>query len=256
MQSAQQDNLANSKIWQWQTIKRHLVWLIPVLIALILTPFTPSLDLFVAKLAYTYRFDTTSHAKFSSGPFLDLVYLYGVIPAQITCASAILVLIFSIWLPSLHRFRTISWVLAFTLIIGSGLVTHIMLKQFWGRPRPRQIEQFGGSQQFRPYYQPMIGKAAEPSRSFPSGHSTTGFYFFCLYFIGKRLKSPFLSWFGITLSLVLGGALSLARILQGGHFFSDVLIAALIMWCSAVFCDYLFYDSKLVKNNQRTPLTT
>ncbi len=70
-----------------------------------------------------------------------------------------------------------------------------------------------------------------------------GFYFFSLIFLGKGLNSRFLYYSGLFLVVTLGGALSLTRILQGGHFFSDVLASAVIMWYTS-WALYELFDVK------------
>ncbi len=224
--------------------KRHAMWALPILVMLLITPFTSTLDLWVANMAfYGSSHEATTHGFFTT-PFLDFIYLYGVVPAQIICGASTLVLILSFWAPRFVPFRNMCAALSLTLCVGSGLITHSVLKEFWGRPRPRQIVEFGGNQQFRAYYQPLFTSAPEPSRSFPSGHSTCGFYFFSLFFLARRLNKKGLAWSSLAFSLILGGLLSLARIVQGGHFISDVLIAALIMWETAYVADYLMFEKK------------
>ena len=226
-------------------LKRHAVWLIPILAMVIITPFTPIIDLFIASLTYNQNLDSVTSGLpygFSSNSFYDSIYLYGVIPSQVICAIAVICLLLSCYKDNLKPWRPIAWALSLNLILGSGLITHTLLKELWGRPRPRQVIEFGGPQQFRPFYSPKFEKAPEPSRSFPSGHSTTGFYFFCFYFIGKRYRKNWLAYAGVSVGLILGGLLSWARIVQGGHFISDVLIACLIMWLTAAFVDWLVFD--------------
>ena len=53
---------------------------------------------------------------------------------------------------------------------------------------------------------------------------------------------------GLIISFGLGILLSMARIVQGGHFISDVLFAALLMWETAYFVDWLVFDCKAVAN--------
>jgi lipid A 4'-phosphatase len=211
-----------------------------------MTPFLSFIDIQVAKIAFFSGPETGP--GFFSTPFLDWVYLYGVIPSQIVCAVAGIFLFLSLWVPALGPLRKSCFCLVLTLGLGSGLITHFFLKEFWGRPRPRQITEFGGSQKFRPYWQPLFNNTVETSRSFPSGHSTCGFYFFSLYFIAKRYQRRWLAFGALSLSALLGILLSTARIIQGGHFISDVLIAALIMWETAYWMDYLFFEY-----SQKTP---
>ncbi|MCE2981992.1 MAG: phosphatase PAP2 family protein, partial [Parachlamydia sp.] len=102
----------------------------------------------------------------------------------------------------------------------------------WGRPRPRQVQAFGGTHPFIPFYQPSF-HALERFKSFPSGHSSMGFYFFSLVFLGRQQRNKKLVQCGWGMALGLGAALSLARIAQGGHFLSDTLFSGLIMWGTA-----------------------
>jgi lipid A 4'-phosphatase len=247
-----------------QYLKRNAIWLVPILLMALLTPFSPWIDLSVAKWTYhppltidslreptnfssslfydfMYKFSFAS-GKFSSNIFFDFIYKYGVVPAQITCTVATLVFIFSFFRPKLIFWRIPALVISLNLIIGSGIVSHLLLKETWGRPRPKQVIEFGGLQKFHPFYIPAIKPMPEPCKSFPSGHSTTGFYFFCLYFLGKRYNKKALELGGLFLGITLGGMLSIARIMQGGHFVSDVLMAAFIMWETAYFVDLLIFD--------------
>jgi lipid A 4'-phosphatase len=46
--------------------------------------------------------------------------------------------------------------------------------------------------------------------------------------------------FGILISILFGTIIGMVRILQGGHFFSDVLFAGIIVWFVAELVHYLF----------------
>lgn len=216
-------------------------WLWPLLAMAIITPFTPFLDLDITRHFYS------SDKKFSTNGFYSFLYNYGVIPGQLLFIASALVFLASYIFTQWKKFRGPALTLILTLAIGSGLITHALLKDHWGRPRPKQVIEFGGTQPFRPYYMPNLFHQPEPSKSFSCGHCTMGFYFFALAFIGRRLETQTLFWIGIILGLFLGGLLSLTRIAQGGHFFSDILISALVMWLTAYICD------KWTALNQGTP---
>lgn len=232
------------------TFKKHALWAVPLILLVILTPFSAQLDLFIAKMTF-YRGWSGQEPQeygFYTTPFFDFIYLYGAMPAAFTAGVAAI----CFFVPRLKPYRGICSMLALALFVGSLVITHSLLKECWGRPRPRQVVDFGGTQGFRAYYEPLFDEATEPSKSFPSGHSTCGFYFFCLYFIGRRYKKKSLQVLGLALALGLGGALSIARIVQGGHFISDVYIAALIMWFTAYFLDYLIFDAPLPSTFRKT----
>lgn len=227
------------------TFKRNAAWLFPLILLILITPFSAELDLFIAKMTF-YRGWTQStpvEYGFYTTPLFDFIYLYGGMPAAFIAAIAALCIVASRWSTRLKSYRGICSVLCLSLFFGSFVITQSILKEFWGRPRPRQIEDFGGTQNFRAYYEPQFSETPEPSKSFPSGHSTCGFYFFCLYFIGKRYKIRTLAAFGLLTGIGLGGVLSVARIVQGGHFLSDAYMAALIMWLTAYYVDYLVFDA-------------
>lgn len=237
-------------------MKRNAIWLLPIIIAIIITPFTPMLDLELARWIYHNPIvgDTSRTHGFSSNLFFDIAFRYGGIPAEVIGGLATLGFFYSAYrqkykptietkfLQKFKPWRAIALVLSLNLIIGCGVITHTLLKELWGRPRPRQVEEFGGKQPFRPYYNPAFEKLPEPSKSFPSGHSTTGFYFFCIYFIGRRYQKNWVAKLGLILGFTMGILLSITRLIQGGHFLSDVLFGALIMWEVACFVDWLVFE--------------
>ena len=229
------------------TFKRNAVWAYPLILLILITPLSASLDLFIAKMTF-YRGwsqNSSSEVGFYTTPLFDMIYLYGGLPAALIGTFSGFCVIASVWSERLKKYRGICSVLCLTLFFGSLVITQSILKEHWGRPRPRQIEDFGGAQKFRAYYQPQFNNTPEPSKSFPSGHSTCGFYFFCFYFLGKRYKMKALAAFGLIAAVCSGGILSVARIVQGGHFISDAYIAALIMWLTAYYTDYLVFDAPI-----------
>jgi lipid A 4'-phosphatase len=204
------------------------VWLagvlVPLLCLLIYAPFSSSLDLSVSHAFF-------KDGQFSNAAFWQFIYSYGPVPAWILIGLSLIGLISS-FTKRFRFFRAPSFYLIFTLAIGSGIIVHAILKDHWGRPRPRQAIEFGGSQTFKPFYQPCFS-ATEPSRSFSCGHCTMGFYFFSLTLLAFFYRRWLLFWISFLLTWGLGISLSLARIAQGGHFFSDVLVSFLIMWLTA-----------------------
>ena len=179
--------------------------------------------------------------QFSENEFYHFIFDYGAIPGEALAVLSFFALVFSFFSKKWTSFRFPALVYVMTVLIGAGLLVHVVLKDHWGRPRPRQTIEFGGIQEYRPYYSPNFFHQPEPSKSFPCGHCSMGFCFFALVFIGRRLNKPWLITSGWCAAWLLGGVLSVTRMAQGGHFFSDVLMTALIMWVTAYACDYYAY---------------
>jgi membrane-associated PAP2 superfamily phosphatase len=143
-------------------------------------------------------------------------------PALLTGAVGLGAAIGSVAIAPLRAWRGHGLFLALSLLIGPGLVVNAVLKPHYGRPRPRQVREFGGFEAFRqlgsPTFDPM-------KRSFPSGHASMGFYWLApavlCWNARRRLAYAFMA-----LALVHGGMAGLARMVQGAHWFSDVLWSA------------------------------
>lgn len=216
----------------------HKAWLWPLLLLAILTPLTPFLDLTISNFFYQ-----PSHS-FQSNDFYDFLYHYGLFPAQLLFGISALALFLGCFFKKWKKWHTPALVLTLTLLIGGGLIVHAMFKDHWGRPRPKQVIEFGGQQPFRPYYEPNFFHQPEPSKSFSCGHCTMGFYFFALALVARRHNYRKMFWLALALAFGLGISLSLARIAQGGHFFSDTLVSAIVMWLTAYACDRCFYAQR------------
>ena len=218
-------------------IKKNVRWLLPLIAAFIIAPFTPWLDMATAHLCYQ------NAAGFSSNAFLDFLYTFGELPAQLIGIVATLYFLHAVYARKRTQQRFVALILSLNMIIGYGSITRTVLKELWGRPRPIQIEEFGGTHKFRPFYTPILKKGSDALQSFPSGHAACGFYFFSLYFIGYSYQKRWLKNLGLALGATLGVLLSFVRIVQGGHFLSDTLFSALIMWETACFVDFLIFES-------------
>lgn len=215
---------------------------IPLAIWILFSFWSAELDIKVSRLFY-------KHGNFSESPFWNWIYVYALVPGWILAGMAIIgfCLSFVRW----SFLRLPCFYLILTLAIGSGAIVHGVLKEYWGRPRPKQVSEFGGVQTFRPYYAPSFSQPSEPSKSFASGHASMGFYFFSLALLGSIYRSRWIFWIGIGMTFVLGSLLSLARIAQGGHFLSDTIAAALIMWLTAYALAYLIFKERSKRSNER-----
>ncbi len=219
------------------SLNPHLWWILPILIMVILTPFTPFLDKKLASYYYV-------KGSFNPTGFHNFMFSYAVIPTLILGFLSFPFYILSFVEDSFKSWRKPSLVLLLTMAIGAGFIVHTLLKDHWGRPRPKQVIEYGGKQPFLPYYQPNFHQP-EPSRSFPCGHCTMGFYFFAPALLLRRYGRSSLSLIMLLFALIFGALMGWARIAQGGHFFSDVLMTGLIMWLTAHIFDRLVYNYTL-----------
>jgi lipid A 4'-phosphatase len=136
------------------------------------------------------------------------------------------------------------------LLLGPGLIVNGLLKNHsLGRARPVQVEQFGGHAHFTPAF--VYSGQCHTNCSFVSGHAALGFAFMSLFFIFRR---PIWLVSGMSIGILVG----LGRIMQGGHFFSDILFSFWVMYFSmiviALFFDFSHYQqhnySSLAKLNK------
>jgi lipid A 4'-phosphatase len=120
------------------------------------------------------------------------------------------------WTSKLHPRTTL--VLAFfgfAMLLGPGLVTWAA-KEHTLRARPFHVTEFGGERQFTPALEAT--QQCVDNCAFPSGHVACGFFFVSLMLIDPRRR-----WRWITLGLVAGALVSLARISVGAHWLSDAI---------------------------------
>jgi lipid A 4'-phosphatase len=119
------------------------------------------------------------------------------------------------------------WFLIAVLAVGPGLVANVVLKDNWGRARPRTVIEFGGKKHFTPALIP----ATECARncSFVSGEASSAF----VPFFAAALLLPQFRRTLFCAGLVVGLGAGLIRIAQGGHFLSDVIFAGIFMALTA-----------------------
>ena len=146
------------------------------------------------------------------------LYHYGTIPGILLGLAA---LAGWFWSYSSNRFRNLHryfLVIVLSAILGPGVLVNGILKNYWSRPRPREVQEFGGSWTYRHAHQPGIPGKGE---SFPCGHCTMGFLF-CSLMVFRR-HQRWLAYTGAAVGISLGALLSIARIVQGAHYLSDTL---------------------------------
>lgn len=112
--------------------------------------------------------------------------------------------------------------LLLALALGPGLMVNTVFKDQWGRARPVQISQFGGTKNFTRAFIPT--DQCSKNCSFVSGHASVGFFLAAFAYCYKR---RFKWW--MTIGVLSGSMIGLFRIMEGGHFFTDVVASGLVV---------------------------
>jgi membrane-associated PAP2 superfamily phosphatase len=142
------------------------------------------------------------------------LYAYAWVPALLMTVAAMAALL-------LRRYRKMGIFVVLLLFLGPGLMVNMVFKDHWGRPRPKEIIEFGGQYHYHPVWQK--GEAVG-NGSFPSGHAAIGFFLMAPYFILRRRHPGWAKAFLVGGTLA-GGLVGYARMGQGGHFATDVIWA-------------------------------
>lgn len=171
-------------------------------------------------------------------------YRLGIFPPLLLAIGGCLMLAGGGLLESTGTLRRAGLFLVLLLIIGPGLIVNVGFKEFWGRPRPNQIAEFGGKFHHAEVGSP--GNLPHGNSSFPSGHASIAFYMMAPGFLaGKRRPQ-------LAARLLIGGTcfglcMAATRVVQGAHFASDVLWAGAIVYFTGVALSRLLLNGPLPK---------
>jgi len=177
----------------------------------------------------------------------DCLYRYGPIPGLLLGIGGLTVSIMSKWQSELRRWAGAGLFLALLLALGPGVIINGIFKPNWYRPRPKQVSDFGGKQDF--VY--VWDIARDPhSRSFPSGHASMGFYLMAPAFLLYR-RHPRWALAFLGLGLLAGSTIGVARLAQGGHFASDVLWSGGMVYATGVLLCGVFQFAAQAERRRR-----
>jgi membrane-associated PAP2 superfamily phosphatase len=184
-------------------------------------------------------YDPIQKWKFSQiQPWIGF-YHYGNLPGILFLVVSLAGILLGFWIQRITKFRKLFALYILAVVLGPGLFINAVFKDHWGRPRPRDVIEFGGQMQFREVWQPDLNTKG---KSFPCGHASIGFALFVPYFWLRR-KRPVLAATILAGGLAYGGLMGAARMAQGGHFLSDVVwSAAMVYLVSAAIAALLRID--------------
>ncbi len=141
-------------------------------------------------------------------------------------APAVIALLIKLILPRrrlLISGRAILFLLA-TMALGPGLLVNVVLKDHWGRSRPIDVTQFGGSEHFVAWWDP---RGDCPNNcAFVSGDVAGA-----VWTVAPAALAP-PQWRALAYgaALALGAGMAAIRMMAGGHFISDVVFAGVFMF--------------------------
>ena len=152
--------------------------------------------------------------------------LYEVVPVVVIGTALLLLVLF---VGNLIRKRALgpfsNRALLFVLlvfVVGPGLVVNGVFKDRWGRARPRDVVEFAGEHQFTPAF--VISDQCDRNCSFTAGHPSAVFALVAFAFLATRRRRA-----AFTAAIAAGSLVGVGRILQGGHFLSDVIFSGVFV---------------------------
>lgn len=159
--------------------------------------------------------------------FWHFLYVYGIFIGYIPVFLSLLALALSFMNPVKYiAWRKPATFMVLCMVLGPGLLVNAVLKDHWGRPRPRDVVELGGADT---YSQAWIIHPTAQGKSFPCGHCSMGFIMAVPFFF-LRYRHKKLAFASVAVGLSMGLLIGIARMMAGGHFLSDVLWSGSIVW--------------------------
>jgi membrane-associated PAP2 superfamily phosphatase len=122
-----------------------------------------------------------------------------------------------------------------TLALAPGLVTNVVLKEYWPRSRPIDVPQFNGEEHFTAWWDPRGGCAK--NCSFVGGEASGAFWTMA----PAALSPPAWRPLAYGAAFLFGVGVSALRLIFGAHFFSDVVFSGVFTYLIIWFMHGLIY---------------
>ena len=190
----------------------------------------PALDLTISGLFYPVHDANGNMFAWRLSPVLSTAHNIALNAGFVMVAPAQLAPVIKLLFPRMRMLisgRAVIFLVS-TMLIGPGIVTNVVLKDYWGRPRPIDVTQFGGQQHFVPWWDP---RGDCPNNcSFVSGDVATAAWAFA----PAALAPPQYRAVAYGAALALTAFMAVIRVMAGAHSPSDTIFAGvftfLIIW--------------------------
>lgn len=205
----------------------------------------PNLDLFISGLFYVQGRGFPAE----SDKAVQIVRYLWRLSAWVIVIGAGALLLASALLSRPRPFGIGRAALVFFLLLqglGPGLLVNAVLKDHWGRARPSQVVEFGGTKRHDPPLLPT--DQCNRNCSFVGGEAAYAFSFMALGFLPGPTRRR-RAWFAF--GAAFGVAVSTVRIAQGGHFASDCIFAGFLMLLIGWALHALIYRTPLPEGLSR-----
>ena len=204
----------------------------------------PGLDLWVSGLFFASK---TGFDGFASGTWNELRLAIWRVSEIVLALSILAYLAQRIApFPLLRATRHLSGFAAALYLLGPGLLVDVLLKPLWGRARPAQVTDFGGSLAFTPPH--VLSHQCTSNCSFVAGEMAGAVALaVVLFLVVDRMKGRItLSQQRIAQGLILLVPLfvGVQRIAAGRHFLSDVLLSTIFVLLCAVLLKVLILQRR------------
>ncbi len=160
------------------------------------------------------------------------LYHYGIFVGYALTIAALVIITLSYWREHYLQMRKPALLLVLVVIVGPGLLVNLIFKDHYGRPRPREITEFGGTEKFC-----YVWQMGRDGKSFPCGHCSMGFYLAVPFLFLRTRREQWAraaAYASLAVGIGFGIVLGLSRIRAGAHFASDVFWSAGFVWLSSL----------------------
>lgn len=178
--------------------------------------------------SYFYNFQTEQWPLSDKNPW-EFIDQWFVFPGFLLGVSSIILSSYGLFWKKWNQWTQGAFLVSTVFLIGPGFLVNGTMKPGFSRPRPREVTQMGGEQAYQPVF--GFGEKTNFNASFPSGHASIGFFLIAPAFLFRRKHLARNSI--LICGLAVGCIMSASRIVQGGHYLSDVIWSLGIIYFTA-----------------------